>query len=71
MSAETKAFTLQKKGVIFFFWRGEALLNRRAREKKERREEGRGVSKIESIEGPGSARVGQSRDILGVLPPKA
>lgn len=65
MSAETKAFALQKKWVMF--WRGEVFLNRRAREK----EKERGASKTGSVEGPESARLGQSADALGMTMPKA
>ena len=41
------------------------LLNRRAREKKERKDKERGVRKI--TEEPESARLGPSTDILGTM----
>lgn len=37
MSAETAAFALHKKGIIFL--RGEALLNRKAKEKEKEKKE--------------------------------
>lgn len=54
MSAETKAFALQKKGVIL--WRGQALLDRRVREKEERKEKGkeRGWQGRIKVQGPGA-----------------
>ena len=68
MSAETRAFALQKKGVIL--WRGQALLDRRAREKeKERKEKGKEAEAGKV--GSGSKGLELSTDILAMMMPKA